>query len=168
MFEIKGIIERRLLINFRVDPQVAKKLLPKKFSPQLIDGNAVVGICLIRLAAIRPSFLPSFIGLGSENAAHSPDGFFGSTHALDDVQVPMQIWSGTLDTITPPEQIEIPKQALGHKNKLDCHFIDGAGHFSFMNIFPPNIVDTVADREKFLNLLTNKVCRYVCDELVGQ
>lgn len=70
MFEIKGVIERRLLINFRVDPQVAKKLLPEKFSPQLIDGNAVVGICFISLAAIRPSFLPGFIGLRSENAAH--------------------------------------------------------------------------------------------------
>ncbi len=97
-----------------------------------------------------------------------PTDFLGAPHALDEVQIPMQIWSGTLDRITPPEQLEILKQALANKAKLDCHLIEGAGHFSFMNILPPNVIDTIADREKFLTLLANKVCRYVCGESVGQ
>ncbi len=67
---ISGIIERRLLINFRVDPAVLQRLLPEPFRPVLVDGAGMAGICLIRLARVRPSGLPGWIGIGSENAAH--------------------------------------------------------------------------------------------------
>lgn len=79
--EISGVIERRLLVNFLADPKVVEKLLPPKFKPQLIQGQAMVGICLIRLAQMRPQFFPPIFGLSSENAAHriavqweSPEG----------------------------------------------------------------------------------------------
>ncbi|HXT11416.1 MAG TPA: DUF2071 domain-containing protein [Candidatus Angelobacter sp.] len=67
---VAGIIERRMLLNFRCEPAVIKKLLPAPFRPQLVHGSAIAGICLIRLGGIRPAFLPSFVGLNSENAAH--------------------------------------------------------------------------------------------------
>lgn len=67
---ITGIIRRRLLINYRLDPQVAKSLLPKPFAPKIFNGYALVGICLIRLEEIRPKGLPRFLGVSSENAAH--------------------------------------------------------------------------------------------------
>lgn len=67
---IRGVIERRLLVNFRCDPQAVQKLLPAPFRPKLINGWAMAGICLIRLGEVRPAFLPAFIGLRSENAAH--------------------------------------------------------------------------------------------------
>jgi hypothetical protein len=44
--------------------------LPAPFRPQLIDGHAIAGICLIRLAGVRPQGLPAWLGLRSENAAH--------------------------------------------------------------------------------------------------
>lgn len=76
-----GEIERRLLVNYRVDPTVIARLLPAPFPPQLVDGFSVAGICLIRLGSMRPKGLPSWVGLGSENAAHrvavewdTPDG----------------------------------------------------------------------------------------------
>jgi hypothetical protein len=65
-----GVIERRLLVNYRVDPEVAAALLPSRLRPQLVEGAAVAGICLIRLGGLRPSKLPPWIGLRSENAAH--------------------------------------------------------------------------------------------------
>src|SRR5687767_3095628 len=68
--QLHGVIERRLLVNFRADPAVVSKLLPSKFKPQLVDGQAMVGICLIRLAGIRPRIFPMAVGLRSENAAH--------------------------------------------------------------------------------------------------
>jgi hypothetical protein len=40
------------------------------FRPQLVHGWAVAGICLIRLGRLRPSRVPSAVGLRSENAAH--------------------------------------------------------------------------------------------------
>jgi Uncharacterized conserved protein (COG2071) len=67
---IRGLIDRRVLVNFRVEAAVLSKLCPAPFRPQLIDGVGMAGICLIRLKHIRPRFLPSFLGISSENAAH--------------------------------------------------------------------------------------------------
>ena len=67
---MRGLMDRRLLVNFAVDPEVAGKLLPPPFSPKLVGDRAVAGICLIRLVDMRPSPLPAVAGITSENAAH--------------------------------------------------------------------------------------------------
>jgi hypothetical protein len=67
---LRGIIDRRMLVNFVADPGIVQKILPAPFSPKLYMGRAIVGICLIRLKQIRPKGLPSIVGLSSENAAH--------------------------------------------------------------------------------------------------
>ena len=63
-------VERRLLVNYRVDPSYVTGLLPEGMRPQLVDGAAVAGICLIRLGDLRPQGLPRAVGLTMENAAH--------------------------------------------------------------------------------------------------
>lgn len=67
---VRGIIDRRILINFRADPAVVAQNLPAPFRPQVVNGFAVVGICLIRLKHIRPGIMPAWCGITSENAAH--------------------------------------------------------------------------------------------------
>jgi hypothetical protein len=67
---MRGVIDRRILVNYHVDPTFAAKLLPAPFRPKVVHGVAMVGICLIRLKHVRPSFLPSWLGISSENAAH--------------------------------------------------------------------------------------------------
>jgi uncharacterized protein YqjF (DUF2071 family) len=67
---IEGTIRRRILANFRADPQVVAKLLPRGIRPKLHAGDAIVGVCLIRLEDIRPHHLPAALGVSSENAAH--------------------------------------------------------------------------------------------------
>ena len=67
---ITGWIDRRILVNYRVDPEVMKTYLPEPFEPQLVDGYGVAGVCLIRLRDVRPKALPCTPGIGSENAAH--------------------------------------------------------------------------------------------------
>ena len=67
---VRGVIDRRILVNFRVDPVVLSGILPPPFRPQLVDGYGIAGICLIRLKHVRPRLLPSFAGVSSENAAH--------------------------------------------------------------------------------------------------
>jgi len=67
---IRGLIRRRLLVNFRADPTVVQRLLPAPFQPKLHKGQAIAGVCLIRLEQIRPAGLPAFLGIASENAAH--------------------------------------------------------------------------------------------------
>jgi hypothetical protein len=67
---LHGIIDRRLLINFRADPEVVQKIIPFPFRPQIYNGKAIVGICLIRLKNMKPLGFPDFVGLSSENGAH--------------------------------------------------------------------------------------------------
>ena len=67
---IKGIIKRRLLVNFRADPAVVQRILPSSFRPKVHGDYGIVGICLIRLEQIRPAGFPNLFGLSSENAAH--------------------------------------------------------------------------------------------------
>jgi hypothetical protein len=68
---LRGMIDRRILVNFRVEADVLARLLPPPFRPQLVAENVgMAGICLIRLRGIRPRWFPAFAGIGSENAAH--------------------------------------------------------------------------------------------------
>jgi hypothetical protein len=78
--KLDSVVERRLLVNFRTDPEVTARLLPAPLRPQLHNGHAVAGICLIRLGRLRHRAVPG-LGLRSENAAHriavewdTPDG----------------------------------------------------------------------------------------------
>lgn len=68
--KIKGIIDRRILINYQVDKEALEQYLPKPFKPKLVNGKGIAGICLIRLKEIRPKGLPKQIGISSENGAH--------------------------------------------------------------------------------------------------
>jgi len=70
MFNLHGVIRRRILVNYRVDPRVVAAQLPPGLEPFLIDGNAMAGICLIRLEHLRPRTVPAWLGASSENAAH--------------------------------------------------------------------------------------------------
>jgi hypothetical protein len=66
---IQGVIDRRILVNYRVDPAVIARELPAPFRPQVVHGFALAGICLIRLSQVRPRLAPRWLGLSSENAA---------------------------------------------------------------------------------------------------
>jgi hypothetical protein len=67
---VHGVIRRRILVNFQVDPAVMQSQIPDRFRPKLQNGRAIAGICLIRLEEIRPRFVPAALGVSSENAAH--------------------------------------------------------------------------------------------------
>jgi hypothetical protein len=78
---LEGTISRRILLNYWVDPEVARRLIPAPLEPAIHDGHAVAGICLIRLEHLRPKHLPKDVGISSENMAHriairypGPDG----------------------------------------------------------------------------------------------
>ena len=74
-------MQRRILVNYRVEPEALASVLPAPFRPALVSGYGIAGICLIRLGGIRPSGVPAALGVTSENAAHrvavewdTPDG----------------------------------------------------------------------------------------------
>ncbi len=41
---LQGIIRRRILVNYRAEPEVIQKILPPRFRPKLHDGQAIAGI----------------------------------------------------------------------------------------------------------------------------
>ncbi len=99
--QLEGVIERRLLVNYRVDADVAARLLPAPFRPELVDGWAVAGMCLIRLGYLRPQHVPRALGVASENAAHriavewdTPDG------TATGVYVPRRDTASVLNRVT--------------------------------------------------------------------
>jgi uncharacterized protein DUF2071 len=67
---VHAVMARRILVNFRVRPNVIAELLPQPFRPKIVNGWAMAGICLIRLEDMRPAWLPCGCGVASENAAH--------------------------------------------------------------------------------------------------
>ncbi len=94
---IRGVIERRLLVNYRVDPEALDFVVPEPFRPLLIDGVGIAGICLIRLGHLRPAMLPGRWGASSENGAHRvavllPDGSEG-------VYIPRRDTNSRLNTL---------------------------------------------------------------------
>jgi uncharacterized protein YqjF (DUF2071 family) len=67
---LEGTIARRVLLNFRADPDVAQRLVPKPLEVVVQNGFAMVGVCLIRLEQLRPKGFPASLGMASENMAH--------------------------------------------------------------------------------------------------
>jgi hypothetical protein len=67
---LEGIIARRLLLNYRVRPDLLEPMLPPPFRPQRVAGWGMAGLCLIRLEDMRVKGLPAVTGLNSENVAH--------------------------------------------------------------------------------------------------
>jgi hypothetical protein len=41
---VRGVIDRRILVNYRVDPDVVARTLPPPFRPKLHRGYGLVGI----------------------------------------------------------------------------------------------------------------------------
>ena len=68
--KVEGVIARRILLNYWLDPVVARRLVPEPFEIVTRNGFAVAGICLIRLEQMRPYGLPAAMGIASENMAH--------------------------------------------------------------------------------------------------
>jgi uncharacterized protein YqjF (DUF2071 family) len=63
-------VARRLLVNYRIEPEVVAAKLPSPFRPQLVSGWTVGGMCFLRLSNVRPAGSPARFGLTSENVAH--------------------------------------------------------------------------------------------------
>jgi hypothetical protein len=67
---LRGRIARRILVDWLVDAQEVVGALPDGLHLRLVDGRAVVGICLIELDALRPRGLPEAMGRSVSAVAH--------------------------------------------------------------------------------------------------
>ncbi len=90
-----------------------------------------------------------------------PMGFFQVKGALDAVQTPILAWAGSKDTITPPDQLNVLEKGLRDRLPLDVRVTEGAGHFSFMDLPPPDSVEPLSDRQAFLDELSDEIKRFI-------
>lgn len=94
---LAATLERRILVNYRVDPDALAAVLPAPFRPLLVEGHGIGGLCLIRLGAIRPAGLAAGLGVTSENAAHRiAVQWDGSEGPLSGVYIPRRDTSSRL------------------------------------------------------------------------
>lgn len=66
---LRGFLDRRILVNYRIDPEFMQKCLPAPFRPKIVNGYGLAGICLIRMNRIGPRVLPMPVVGSSENGA---------------------------------------------------------------------------------------------------
>jgi hypothetical protein len=132
---IKGVIDRRVLANWRCEPEVVARLLPPPFRPKLANGYAVAGVCLIRLKSIRPKLgdaLPAALGISSENAAHriavewdepQPDG---TLTAREGVYIPRRDSNSRLNALVGGRLFP----GVHHHARFDVHEDDQRLHIA--------------------------------------
>lgn len=91
----------------------------------------------------------------------APTDFFQAPGALDAVSVPILAWVGSADNITPPVQTERLAYAMRDWQTVDVRQTDGAGHFSFMDLPPPQTTEPLPDKQAFLKEYSNEICKFV-------
>jgi hypothetical protein len=131
-------------------------------------GHSIGTVVLLILAGAEAStFVGDRLTFGAERPFDRlvlftpPTDFFRRPGALAPVKVPMQVWGGDKDTITPPGQISFLKEAMGSQADVDIHLVEDTGHFTFMDELPPNVTDPHPDRSSFLQSLGEEVSRFL-------
>ncbi len=77
-----GIIDHRILLNYRIDPDCLRALLPAPLRPKLVNGRGIGGICQVSLSKMRPRGAPALIGTRSNNAAHRIAVLYGEDEGV--------------------------------------------------------------------------------------
>lgn len=87
--------------------------------------------------------------------------FFPEPLSLSSVKIPLQIWAGDKDVITPPSQARFLHKALNVHSYSELHIVENAGHFTFMNTLPPKTTDPHPSRNDFFLGLGETVSRFI-------
>jgi pimeloyl-ACP methyl ester carboxylesterase len=131
-------------------------------------GHSIGGVTLLALAGGEAQTLAGDTMISGSKLKFDrlalfapPTDFFRRASALKSVRVPMRIWVGAKDSITPPAQAQFLKEVLSLQGPIDICLDEEAGHFSYMDELPPNITDSHPNRSKFLASLANDVGRFV-------
>lgn len=60
--------------------------------------------------------------------------------SLENVDVPILLWSGELDSLAPAMHSDIILRGVARRERVEHRVEAGAGHFSFQSPFPPSMV----------------------------
>jgi len=90
-----------------------------------------------------------------------PTGFFRAPGALEAVRLPVLVLCGSDDSITPPAQSEWLAENMPDQRYVEVRIIEGAGHFSYMDLPPPHIVDSMPNKAEFLKEHAMTICDFL-------
>lgn len=90
-----------------------------------------------------------------------PADFFPAPLSLASINVPLQIWAGEKDVITPPSQAIFLHQSLNIHTSSELHIAANAGHFTFMDKLPPQVTETHPARNDFLLRLGETISQFI-------
>lgn len=91
----------------------------------------------------------------------APTGWFQAPGALEAVSIPIMVWAGSKDEVTPPAQAQFLKETLEPRVPVDMRIVADAAHCSFMSELPPGVVDTLPQRDSVLAEMAAEVARFV-------
>lgn len=66
----RGVIDRKVIVQYRVDPDVLALQLPEPYRPRLIRGVGVAGVCVFRVRGFHHRLLPTILQNVSENIVY--------------------------------------------------------------------------------------------------
>ncbi len=82
-------------------------------------------------------------------------GWFRAPGALAEVRVPVGVFAGAKDSVTPSATTELLRAAPA---PMDVHVYENAGHYDFMTELPPGMTPTPGlDHAVFLHELASKI-----------
>lgn len=90
-----------------------------------------------------------------------PTDFFRRPGALQRIKVPIKIWVGANDVITPPAQSRFLVDALAAQASVAVQVDPDAGHFTYMDELPPNAPEPHPDRYTFLAGLVDEIAAFL-------
>ncbi|MCS2172599.1 alpha/beta hydrolase [Scandinavium sp. TWS1a] len=90
-----------------------------------------------------------------------PADFFPAPLSLASINIPLQIWAGDKDVITPPAQATFLHQSLNVHTSSELHIAENAGHFTFMNKLPPHATEPHPSRNDFLLRLGETITQFI-------
>ncbi|MCY4045365.1 MAG: alpha/beta hydrolase [Cellvibrionales bacterium] len=91
----------------------------------------------------------------------APTQFFLSPGSLDLVSIPIMGWVGANDKVTPPDQLDGFMSAIPLVKSSQFHVDESAGHFSFLDQPPPNIIETVTCKSQFIQKCSHEIGKFV-------
>jgi pimeloyl-ACP methyl ester carboxylesterase len=90
-----------------------------------------------------------------------PTDFFRRPGALHRLKMPMKIWVGAKDTITPRAQSRFLMDTLADQASVAVQVDPDAGHFTYMDELPPGMPEPHPDRSTFLAGLADEITSFL-------
>ncbi len=120
---MKTLFRDCFLVNFAVDPNVMRSLLPAPLEPDLYDGSAFLSVVIVDMERMRPVFLPKFCGISYTQVLYRTFVVYQGEHGVHflhtDANNPLMCLLGNAMTIFPFHLARVSEGRTGPYRRFD-------------------------------------------------